>query len=313
MSLPQTNPNNSRSGQSGLQEIRRINKAKRAAEEAEREAEEQAARKEQERKERHRGKRRALVSGGQSLGLSGKKGNYVTPEGRSLVLSEGMKKVISAKDARMRASNEWVKRYRQKSTPQYIPQMTMWQRLWPSGLFTMSVVGLALIFAHLYTPPSPAARLFPNTPPAAATVGAIIALNVLVCCAWRLPPLWRMLNRQFMVVPAMPQAFSMLGAEFSHTEVTHLLGNMGGIWLLGTSCTSTVSCRNKTRSLLINVAGHDDIGRGPFIALVCCGAVVPSFVSMSAYVISKIFITATLGASGILCAMLGATCVLYEG
>lgn len=34
---------------------------------------------------------------------------------------------------------------------------------------------------------------------------------------------------------------------------------------------------------------------------------------MSAYVIPKIFITATLGASGIVCAFLGTACILHEG
>ena len=58
---------------------------------------------------------------------------------------------------------------------------------------------------------------------------------------------------------------------------------------------------------------HDDIGRGRFMALIICGAVIPSYVSLVANVMNSIFITATVGASGVLCALMGASCVIHEG
>lgn len=243
--LPQTNTSKSRTGNSGLMEIRKLNKAKRAAEEAKREYEEKEARRTQEERRRERqdkGVRGAQLVGGQTKGLSIADGSLggIDSAGKALVLSERMENFITANDARIRASNAWVARYRRKATPQYIPQMTTWQRLWPCGCFSLCVVGLALIFAQVYIPPEQGARLFPDIPPAVAAVGTLVAINVAVFIAWKIPPLWPRLNRQFMVVPAIPQAFSMLGAEFSHSQLSHLTVNMVGLCLLGINCQYSV-------------------------------------------------------------------------
>lgn len=58
---------------------------------------------------------------------------------------------------------------------------------------------------------------------------------------------------------------------------------------------------------------HNDIGRGPFLALVVCGSVIPSFCALFPIVMKKIFITSTLGASGLLTTMIATTFVLHEG
>ena len=58
---------------------------------------------------------------------------------------------------------------------------------------------------------------------------------------------------------------------------------------------------------------HDDIGRGPFLGLVCASAVIASYVSLSSYVLAGILSVSTLGASGIVTALIGTSCVLHEG
>ena len=232
-SMPQTNPQKSRSGKSGLQEIRKFNRAKREADEAEREAEDKKA-------ESKRGEKSGTLAtrDGSKKGTLMTRGQY--PEVHGLVVSKDLQERIMAKDAWIKASNERVAQLRQAATAKYIPHMSRWQRLWPSGVFVFSAVGLALIFARVYTPPSNKARLFPDIPPAAAAVGTVVALNFLVFILWRLPFAWKTMNRGFIVAPANPQPFSMLGAEFSHHQVSHIFSNMVGIWLLGTQGTFAV-------------------------------------------------------------------------
>lgn len=233
-SLPQTNPTRSRSGQSGLMEIRRINKADREAEEAA-----EAAAKDEASPKRHQ------RSGALSVQKRSKKGALVTSNGpsngHSLAIPESHQRRAEQIAAWMQASSKRVAELRRAATMKYIPQMSRWQRLWPSGVFTVSAVGLALIFAHVYIPPSQKARLFPDIPPALAAVGTIVTINVLVYLFWRFPYAWKSMNRLFMVVPAMPQAFSMLGAPFSHQEFVHLCGNLLGIAFLGTQCTFSIT------------------------------------------------------------------------
>ena len=58
---------------------------------------------------------------------------------------------------------------------------------------------------------------------------------------------------------------------------------------------------------------HDDIGRGPLLGLICGSAVIASFTSMTSYVLAGILSVSTLGGSGIVTALIGASCVLHEG
>ena len=133
-----------------------------------------------------------------------------------------------------RPEPEWVQKYRDKAHMKELPEMSAWARLLPSGLLTVAVVALAVFFAQHYTQPPHKARLWPNLPPAAATVITLIGINVGVFMLWRLPPFWRLLNRNFLVVPAYPYAMSMLTACFSHQEFTHLLSNIIPLWFIGT-------------------------------------------------------------------------------
>lgn len=58
---------------------------------------------------------------------------------------------------------------------------------------------------------------------------------------------------------------------------------------------------------------HDDIGRGPLIGIILASAVVASYASMSAYILSGVLTSSSLGASGILAGMMGVLCVIHEG
>ncbi|CAD6589753.1 MAG: hypothetical protein ASARMPREDX12_004015 [Alectoria sarmentosa] len=194
----------------------------------------------------------------------------------------------------LRPEPEWVQRYRDKAQMKELPDMSAWARLVPSGLVTVAVVTLAIFLAQSYKQPSRKARLWPNLPPAAATVLTIIGVNAAVFVLWRLPPFWKFLNRNFLVVPAYPHSMSMLAASFSHQSFAHLLSNIVPLWLVGTRL-------------------HDDIGRGPFLALYFSSAVLAAYIPMVVYVMKEFLGTSTLGASGVVTALLGASCVLHEG
>ena len=134
----------------------------------------------------------------------------------------------------LRPEPEWVQRYRDKAEMKELPEMSAWARLLPSGLVTVAVVTFAVLFAQSYRQPSRNARLWPDLPPAAATVSTLVGVNVAVFVLWRLPPLWKFLNKNFLVVPAYPHSIAMLTACFSHQSFTHLLQNIVLLWLIGT-------------------------------------------------------------------------------
>lgn len=154
---------------------------------------------------------------------------------------EGSK--VTARDGtslvKLRPEPEWVQRYREKAEMTELPEMSTLARLVPSGLVTIAVVIVAALFAQNYKQPSRNARLWPDLPPAAATVIALLSVNVAVFILWRLPPFWQFLNRNFLVVPAYPHSVSMLTACFSHQSFTHLLSNSITMWLIGTRRTFT--------------------------------------------------------------------------
>lgn len=192
-------------------------------------------------------------------------------------------------------SPEWVRRYKEAATSEHAkpPAMTKFQRLWPSAVFTLAVVGLSILFAQNYTPPSRNARLWPDLPPAAATLTALISVNVVVFLAWRIvPPAWKFLNLNFLVIPGMPRSISMVGSLFSHQSVMHLFSNMLGIWVIGTRL-------------------HDDIGRGTFLAIFFSTGVIASYASLCGFVLRNILHTTSLGASGALSGILGTWCWIH--
>lgn len=167
------------------------------------------------------------------------------------------------------------------------PEMSTMTRLYPSLLVVLAVVLASLIFTQLYTPPRKSARIWPDIPPSAATIIAIVAANAMIMLAWRIPPMWKGLNMYFLVSPGYPRAMSMIGNIFSHQKGLHFATNMLILWLVG-------------------VRLHDEVGRADFLAIYTSAGVIGSFISLAYWVASKKFYTSHLGASGAVCGIIGA-------
>ena len=185
-----------------------------------------------------------------------KQGTEIRNGGREESPSE--KRRITVRDGtalvQLRPEPEWVAKHRDKAMMKEIPETSSLAKILPSGLLTVAVITVAVLFAQNYKQPSRKARLWPDLPPAAATVIALIGVNVAVFVLWRVPPLWRFLNRNFVVVPAYPYSMSMLMACFSHQSFTHLLSNMIVMWLIGTRCMSALGPPpfNTLRLIMLN-------------------------------------------------------------
>jgi rhomboid-like protein len=182
---------------------------------------------------------------------------------------------------RRKGENPLLKHFleRAKVLPDVPPEMSVFKRLWPSALVVLAVVGASILFAKTYTPPAASKRLWPDIPPAAATILGIIGINTFIWVAWRFPPAFRYLNMYFMSVPGYPRALAVIGNVFSHQTITHLAMNMGVLWLMGTRL-------------------HDDVGRANFLALYLSAGALSSFGSLAYYAVTKNFATSSLGASG---------------
>jgi rhomboid-like protein len=135
----------------------------------------------------------------------------------------------------------WVKYYEEQATiikDNKIPNLSNLRRLGPSALVLLAVLGACWILSESYTPPPRSARMVPDVPPAIATLGAITAINFAVFIAWRIPPLWRSMNKTFQVTAAYPFAIATLGAQFSHQTIRHLFVNTVMLWPFGWICKS---------------------------------------------------------------------------
>ncbi|KAH0551069.1 hypothetical protein GP486_007583, partial [Trichoglossum hirsutum] len=161
------------------------------------------------------------------------------------------------------------------------------RRLAPSGLLALLTLLLSYLYSQTYTAPPPSTRLFPQTPPTATTLLSLMACNAAVFVLWRVPPLWPLLNRYFISVPAYPYALSLIGNMFSHQKLTHLALNMAVLWVVGAGL-------------------HEELGRGPFLALYFAAGTLASFASLSASVLRNSLTTSSLGASGAVAGILGA-------
>ncbi|KAK5162610.1 hypothetical protein LTR04_003285 [Oleoguttula sp. CCFEE 6159] len=196
-----------------------------------------------------------------------------------------------------REKSEWLKKYEEKAAASDLKEenvgsvMSTFSRIWPSALVVAAVLALVTIASQYYEPPSRAARLFPGTPPAAATIFTLIGINLTVFCLWRIPPLWRFMNTYFYVVPGYPRALSMVGAMFSHQSFTHLALNMGVLWFIGTRL-------------------HEDVGRANFVAIYLASGVVGSLASLSFFVALRAWAVYSLGSSGAGCGIVAALCLI---
>lgn len=147
---------------------------------------------------------------------------------------------------RNRTESQWVQRYRQKAMAGYLnvpPELSNWARLWPSAAITTLVVTFAIVFAQNYTPPPKKARLWPDLPPALATILGLIAINAVCWYMWKPPPCWIFMNKYFIILPGLPRALSMIGGFFSHQTFAHLGANMIALGFVGTrrECSSLLA------------------------------------------------------------------------
>ncbi|KAI9845767.1 MAG: hypothetical protein M1838_001554 [Thelocarpon superellum] len=171
------------------------------------------------------------------------------------------------------------------------PVMSMVQRLLPSALFTGAVLLFSIYLADQYTPPPGSGRLWPDLPPAAATIFGLVIANTAIFVGWRIPMCWRFLNRHFLNVPGYPFSTSMLGSVFSHQAPWHLVFNMTVLWIVGTRL-------------------HDQIGRGKFLAVYLSSGVFGSFASLAGNSMLGRFAVSSLGASGAISGVFAAWCCL---
>ncbi|KAL8950700.1 MAG: hypothetical protein Q9222_003286 [Ikaeria aurantiellina] len=184
----------------------------------------------------------------------------------------------------------WAERYRREAEAsglKSVPKISFIERAGPSTLLGVAVVLLCVMFAQNYSPPSRAGRLFPDIPVAAATIGALIAMNIVVHMAWRIPPFYRLMNKYFLLVIGAPRALSLVGNIFSHQIIPHLAANMAALWFIGTKL-------------------HEDIGRGPFLAVYLGCGVAASNIFLVQAVLRKLWTICTTGCSGSLCGILAA-------
>ncbi|KAJ6790189.1 hypothetical protein PWT90_07895 [Aphanocladium album] len=159
------------------------------------------------------------------------------------------------------------------------PQMSAAARIMPSAAVVALVVGLLFAVSAVYEEPAERYRMFPQVTTSQATVAALVGLNVLVYMAWKVPPLWKHLNKWFIVAIATPRPLSMFTTIFSHQSLSHLVTNMLPLVVIGPAL-------------------HDELGRADFLTLFLgCGSL--AFVgSLATYTLRGMLGTTTIGASG---------------
>jgi rhomboid-like protein len=148
-----------------------------------------------------------------------------------------------------------------------------------AAAFVVALCALCVAYANWYQPTRRADRLFPDIPPAAATVGTLILANLAGWVLWKVPPMWRFLNQYFMMVTATPRPLTTLTAMFSHQQIFHLAQNMAVLWFLG-------------------VRFHDEVGRGTFLATYFASGAVGAVGTLTWAVLRNRMEVASLGASG---------------
>ncbi|CAD6446531.1 a61d65a9-8921-4bbe-8aac-fc07d12802e0-CDS [Sclerotinia trifoliorum] len=193
-------------------------------------------------------------------------------------------------ELRRKGENPWLKYYEKKAqetAPEVVPELSAFTRLWPSTLALLLTIGVSCTLAHFYIPPQRAARMFPEIPPAVATISALFVANAVVLFLWRVPPAWQLLNKYFIIIPAYPRGLSMIGSVFSHQAFSHFIPNMVLLAIFG-------------------VQLHDEIGRANFLALYFSMGAISSFASLAWWVWKRAFISSTLGASGAVCGVMAA-------
>jgi rhomboid-like protein len=158
-------------------------------------------------------------------------------KGHALVVA----KKTALEDTRKIKHDKWDKLAKEAEldTDEIQKDRSAFDRLWRPVAFGLAVAWLSWVWAESYEPPKSSMRVFPSISPGTATIVAIAGLNLLVLLMWRHPNAWKMMNRNFMLSPGSPRAFSIVGALFSHQTLTHWMWNMGALWVIGSLGTSS--------------------------------------------------------------------------
>ncbi|KAI6785595.1 Rhomboid protein-like protein [Emericellopsis cladophorae] len=163
------------------------------------------------------------------------------PRARSLVeVDEGQRAITNPKIAKYHREA--------MGTETEAPEMSVWQRTMPSIFFYVLTIGFLASLTMVYTEPEDKYRLCPEISPAVATIATIVAINSMVMLLWRIPQMWKWMNRYMILVVGKPRPITIFTANFSHQMVSHFLLNMAVFSLIG-------------------VHLHEDLGRMGFIAL----------------------------------------------
>lgn len=188
----------------------------------------------------------------------------------------------------------WVKHYEEAAQiikTQEVPNLSTARRLVPSFLFLLLILSGCWYLHENYTPPPKSARMYPDTYPSVATLGALTAVLVTTFVMGRMPPLWRTFSKYMCMVPAYPYALSLFGSMFRHDTVMHLASNLFSIWIFG---------------LFL----HEEVGRGTFLSIYFASGAVGGFASLVFNVYRKLWMTYVFGASGAVFGILAAVCTL---
>ncbi|OKL60441.1 hypothetical protein UA08_04323 [Talaromyces atroroseus] len=198
-------------------------------------------------------------------------------------------------DPKERPFLAWAQKHylRAENTEADFTSMTTARRILPSLGLTLVVLALCYYYAETYNPPAQQARMWPDIPPAAATVLGIMGTNIAIWVLWKVPPAWRLLNRYFISVPLYPYAPSVVGSIFSHQQIKHLATNTLILWLIGLRL-------------------HDEIGRGNLLALYIGSGVFGSLASLASHVLFHKLTITSLGASGAIAGLVAAWCMLHS-
>ena len=189
---------------------------------------------------------------------------------------------------------EWVKYYEKQAEiikENVVPQLSILRRLAPGLLVALLTLSACIYASENYTPPPKSARMFPDLPPAVATLGGITGIMLSIFVLSRMPIFWRANSKFFTVVPAYPYALSLLGATWRHDTVYHLASNLVTLWLFGLSL-------------------HEDIGRGTFLAIFLGSGVVGGYTSLAFNVARKNWMSYIFGSSGAVLGIVGASCAI---
>jgi len=270
-----------RTGESQLQRIREENEAKWEAEQAVKTAE--AAKKE--RFELHSTRGPLELSAGVQPSVA-----LTTTSNGGIAISGGQTKAWLQPVER----KPWVKYYEEQAMiikDNVVPHLSTLRRLAPSLFLAVAVLAACLYVSNNYTPPPKSARMFPDVPPAVATLGAITAGLLATFILSRLPVFWRANSKYFALVPAYPYAVSLLGASWRHDTVSHLGMNLLTLWLFGLSL-------------------HEEVGRGTFLGIYIASGVVGGYASLAFNVLGKQWMSYIFGSSGCVLGVVGASCAL---